>query len=496
MLYAMIAKPPLEGAKLISIDADAAKKIPGVVDVVKFADRAAVLAKNTHAAHLGQLALNPKWDSGKNANVSSDGFMQEFKKIADQPGKIAETRGSIDIEMKKSTHQVTMEYEFPFLAHAPMEPLNCTVDFDGKRADLYAGFQMPDVDLAAAAKVFEIATEKVKMHVTYAGGSFGRRASKTSDYIVEACQLARVVKIPIKVVYAREDDMRGGYYRPMNFHRVKLGVDAHKNLLAWDHMIVGQSIMMGSLFEAGVIKTGLDDTVIEGVKGSPYAIQNFRVQQTLATTPVTVLWWRSVGNTHTAYVMETVIDELAEMGGHDPLEYRRKLLHKSPRQLAVLDLLQKETGWGHKKAPHGRAWGLAIHESFQSVVGNVVEVSIENGMPRVHKVWSVADVGQVVNPDGIASQIEGGVVFAISAILHSEIEIKDGKVIQGNFDQYPVLRMYDTPQVRVAVVKSTAAPTGIGEPGVPPVGPAIANAVYQLTKKRVRVLPFSKGMKA
>jgi isoquinoline 1-oxidoreductase beta subunit len=496
MLYAMITKPPLEGAKLISIDEAAAKKIPGVVDVVRFADRAAVLAKNTHAAHMGQAALNPKWDNGANSTASTDALMKKFKEQSLQNGVLAETRGKVDDEMQKSAHQMTLDYEFPFLAHAPMEPMNTTIDFDGKTAKLYGGMQMPTNDTAAAAKIFGITPDKVEIHVTYAGGSFGRRGSKNSDYVVEACELAKVVKKPIKIVYAREDDMRGGYYRPLTFHRVRLGTDASNSLKAWDHFIVGQSIMKGSPFESFGIKNGIDDAVVEGVRETKYALENFRVQQTLGETPVTSLWWRSVGNTHTAYVMETVIDEICVMGGHDPLEYRKKMLAKSPKHLAVLELLKKETGWGTKKPPPGRAWGLAIHESFQSVVGQVAEVSMVDGFPKVHRVWAAAHVGVVVNPVGVAQQIEGGIVFGLSAILHQEIELKEGQIVQGNYDQYPVIRMNDTPHVSVRLVDTDEPPTGIGEPGVPPIGPAVANAVYRLTKKRVRVLPFTKGLKA
>ena len=289
--------------------------------------------------------------------------------------------------------------------------------------------------------------------------------------------------------------MRGGFYRPMNFHRAKIGLDSKKQLVAWDHHVVGQSLMKGTPFEAMMVKNGIEGAIVEGIQGTAYDLKNFRVQQTRVDTPMTTSWWRSVGNTHTAYVMETAIDELAVMGGHDPLEFRRKLLKKSPRHIAVLDLLKKETGWGHQKPESGKAWGLAIHESFQSVVAHVAEVSMVNGLPKVHRVWSAAHVGCVVNPDGVASQIEGGIVYALSH-LYQQIQVKDGKIVQGNFDTYPVARMNETPRVTVALVKSDEHPTGIGEPGVPPLGPAVANAVFRLTGKRLRKLPFSEGLKA
>jgi isoquinoline 1-oxidoreductase beta subunit len=495
MLYVVVAKPPIEGSKLVSIDKSAAKKILGVVDVVKFADRVAVLAKNTFAAKQGQEALSAKWDSGPNASASTDGFMKSFKEASQKEGLIAEKRGQVEVAMGKAHKKMTFSYEFPFLAHAPMEPMNCTINFDGKKAEIWSGHQMPSLDQIAAAKVLEIEPENVTVHTTYAGGSFGRRGNKVSDYVVEACQLAKVVKKPIKVVWTRENDMRGGYYRPMNFHQVEIGLDEKNHLVAWDHHIVGQGIMSGSPFEKMMVKNGIDPTVVEGVAETAYDLKNFRCQQTLQQTPMTTLWWRSVGHTHTAYVMETLIDELAEAAKHDPMEFRMQLLKKSPRHIAVLEQLKKETNWGHAKPPKGRAWGLAIHESFRSVVGHVVEVSIENGQPKAHKVWSSAHIGQVVNPAGAATQVEGAIVYGLSAALYGEIEVKDGEIVQSNFDDYPVCRMNEMPKISVSFVKSNEHPTGLGEPGLPPLAPAVANAVYRLTKKRVRQLPFSKGLK-
>jgi isoquinoline 1-oxidoreductase beta subunit len=261
MLYAMVAKPPFEGSKLISIDEAAARKVPGVVDVVKFADRAAVVAKNTHAAHLGQKALNAKWDSGTNSTASTDAFMKDFIAIADKGGTVVENRGAVDKNMTASAHKMTLEYQFPFLSHAQMEPLNVTIDFNGDTAELYSGFQMPTGDVAIASKIFGIAPEKVKIHVTYAGGSFGRRGSKDGDYTVEACELAKVLKKPVKIMHTREDDMRGGYYRPMHYHRIELGTDAKKNLLAWNHYVVGQSIFKNTFMAGRMIKDGVDETL-------------------------------------------------------------------------------------------------------------------------------------------------------------------------------------------------------------------------------------------
>lgn len=495
MLYASVAKPPLAGAKISAMDEKAARKVPGVVDVVKFSDRVAVLARNTHAARVGREALAVKWENKTNGSFSTDDLMKSFKEQGRSKGVIAKDTGGVDQALASATRKIEAEFEFPFLAHASMEPMNCTIDYDGKKATIWSGHQMPTIDQGVAAKVLGLPPEKVTVNTVYAGGSFGRRASKMSDYVVEAAELAKIVKKPLKVTWSREDDMRGGFYRPMNYHRVAIGLNDKKEMLAWDHKIVGQTVIGGSVFEPMMVKGGLEGTITEGVSDTHYAFPQFRCDQTRTASPVTTLWWRSVGHTHTAYVMETMIDEAAEAMGKDPLRLRKELLAKSPRHLAVLNLIEKETGWGTKKAPKGRAWGLAIHESFNSVVAQVAEVSLVDGFPKVHKIWAAVDCGLVVNPEGAKTQVEGAIVYGLSAAFHQEIQVKDGQVVQGNFHEYNVLRMQDMPEVKVAFVKGAGSPTGLGEPGVPPAAPAVANAVYRLTKKRLRSLPFSKELK-
>lgn len=495
MVFAVIAKPHLAGGELDSYDESAAKKIPGVLDVVKWGENIAVIGKNTHAAKAGREALRPKFKYSTK-NSSSTEWMKEFKAQADKQGIEAKRAGDAEAGIAKAKTFVEADYEFPYLAHAPMEPLNCTVDYDGKKASLWSGHQMPTLDQGAAAKVLGLRPEDVTVHTTYAGGSFGRRASKVNEYIILSCELAKKLKKPVKVVFTREDDMHGGFYRPMNFHRVKLGFDEKNQLLGWKHHIVGQTVIGGSIFEGMMVKDGLEATVTEGISDTHYDLPNFLVEQTRPVTPVTTLWWRSVGHTHTAYVMETMIDELAHQTKQDPLAMREKMLKKSPRHVAVLKLLRKQVGWGTKKPPQGRAWGLAIHESFNSVVGNVVEVSMEKGFPKVHRVWSAVHCGQVVNPEVAKTQVESSIVFGLSAALYQEIEFKNGEIQQDNFDNYDLLRIQDMPKVDVQFVATSDAPTGLGEPGLPPVAPALANAVYRLTDKRVRVLPFTKGLKA
>ncbi len=489
MLYAVVARPPLPGAKLKSLKDSEAKKVRGVVDVVKFEDRVAVLATNTFSAIKGRDALIIQWDNAANDGLSDTTMMNAMKDIAKKSGLVAEKRGDAEAALLKAKSKANYEYEFPFLAHAPMEPMNCTIHFDGKKAEAWAGFQMPTNDRDAIAKILDLKPENVTLNTTYAGGSFGRRASKTSDYASEAAHLAKIVKKPLKITYTREDDMRAGLYRPMNVHRIEVGFTDKNTLSGWKHHIAGQTVM-GDSFFAGGIKNGLERTVTEGVTESPYQLSNFLCEQTIVPSVVPTLWWRSVGHTHTGYVMETMIDEVAEKMKKDPFALRVELLSKHPRQLATLELLKKISGYGRGKAPQGRAWGMALHESFKTVVGQVAEVSIENGIPIVHKIWAVANCGHVVNPEQAKTQIEGAIVFALSAAFYGQIKIEGGIIQTGNFHDYPVLRINQMPVIEVAFVKSDQKPTGLGEPGVPPTAPAIANALYRLTKQRLRKLPF------
>lgn len=492
MLYVMVARPTIKKASLKSYNEKAALKVKDVVKVIKFDNKVAVVAKNTHAARLGRDALKATWNAGEETKKSSASIMEDFKKRSQEKGLIAENHGSIEQAANKITQTLSLEYEFPYLAHATLEPMNCTINYDGKSAELWAGFQMPTGDHGAAVKALGLPPDKVKITTVYAGGSFGRRANKNSDYTVEACEIAKRIKKPIKVMWTREDDMRAGYFRPMNFHKVQIGLDKNKNIVTWDHHVVGHTVVGDSPMEAMIVKNGLEATVTEGVSESPYKFENFRVQQTIVKSPMTTLWWRSVGHTHTAYAMETALDEVAEKTGKDPFELR-KLHLKDPRHLAVVDLLQKKAKTHLSKLSEGRAWGLAVHESFKSVVGHLVEVSVQNGSPKVHRVWSAVHCGQVVNPEGAKTQVEGAIVFGLSS-LHQQITLQNADIIERNYDTYPVLRIQDMPEVHVEFVASTEPPTGLGEPGVPPILPAVTNALYKITKKRIYTLPFRKEM--
>ena len=489
---AVVAHGPVFGALVKRMNADKVKAIPGVTHVVETTNGIAVVGRGFWAAKKGRDALEIEWDLGPGALLSSEGLRKQYRDLASRPGPVARKPANPEA-MKAAARTIVAEYEFPYLAHAPMEPLNCTVDFRGDAAELWVGSQFQTVDQGAAAKALGLKPEQVKLNTMVAGGGFGRRANPASDYIVEACEVAKAVKVPVKVVWTREDDIKGGYFRPMCVHRVEAGLDAKGGLVAWNHAIVVQSILAGTAFEQYMVKDGIDSTSVEGVADTHYDLPNLQVTLHSPRVEVPVLWWRSVGHSHTAFVMETMVDEAAAAAGQDPVEFRRKLLAKHPRHLKVLDTVAAKAGWGGALPP-GRARGVAIHESFGSVCAQVAEVSVEKGAIRVHRVVAAFDCGMVVNPLTVEAQLQGAIAFGLSAALMGEITLKDGRVEQSNFHDYPVLRLEDMPRVEVHIVASGAErPTGVGEPGTPPVAPAVANALAALTGKRARNLPLGKG---
>lgn len=491
MLTACVARPPRFGAKVKSVDASKAKAIKGVVDVVQFPTGVAVLAQNTWVAWQGRDALKVEWDDSNAFKMSSDAIMAQYRKLADQPGVDARTDGDAEKALSGTSKRIKATYEFPYLAHAPMEPLNCVVQVTDDGCEIWNGEQFQTVDQGAVAKVLGIAPEKVKINMLYAGGSFGRRANPHSDYVVEAATIAKASKrkVPIKMVWTREDDMRGGYYRPMFLHRIEAGLDDKGNVTAWQQRIVGQSIMAGTVM-AGRIKDGIDPVSVEGAANLPYAVPNISVELHSPEIGVPVQWWRSVGSTHSAYAVETFMDELAEAARQDPVEFRRNLLKDSPRWRGVLELAAEKAGWG-EKLPQGRGRGVAVHESFNSYVAQVADVSVQDdGSFKVDRVVIAVDCGVAVNPDVIKAQMEGGMGYGLAAALTGAITLKDGLVQQSNFDSYKILRLADMPQVEVYIVPSGEAPTGVGEPAVPVIAPAVANALYAATGKRHYALPL------
>ena len=487
---ALVAHAPAFGAQLGKMGAEKVKAVPGVTHVVQLSNGVAVVGTSYWAAKKGRDALELEWDIPKdNAVITSEALFARFREAAKTPGKPARKAANAEA-IKASAKTVSAEYEVPFLAHAAMEPLNCTVELRADGAELWVGSQFQTVDQAAAAKVLGLKPEQVRLNTMLAGGGFGRRANPASDYIIEACEVAKEVKVPVKVVWSREDDIRGGYYRPMYVHKVDAGLDAGGRITGWKHVIVGPSIIAGTAFEPFMVKDGIDPTSTEGVADTPYDIANMDVQLHTVNAGVPVLWWRSVGHSHTAFVMETMIDDLAKQAGKDPLAFRRELLGKHPRVLRTLELAAEKAGWG-KPTPAGRARGIAVHESFGTVCAQVAEVSLKGNDVVVHRVVSAIDCGFAVNPMSVEAQVQSAIAFGLSAALYGEITLKDGAVLQSNFHDYRVLRLNEMPQVEVHLVPGGDKPTGVGEPGVPPVAPAVANALFALTGKRARKLPLS-----
>ncbi|WLI91889.1 xanthine dehydrogenase family protein molybdopterin-binding subunit [Massilia sp. R2A-15] len=495
---AVVARPPVFGARVAKLDAGKAKAIKGVIDVLEvLTDRGgrgvAVIADGYWPAKQGRDALAIEWDTGSLEKVNSSRQMADFLAMTKTPGAVA-IKGDTT-KLAAAPKKISAIYEFPYLAHAPMEPLNCVVDLTANSCTVWAGTQFQTADHAAVAATTGLKPEQVTVNTMMAGGGFGRRAVPTSDYIVEAVNVAKAYRAagktgPVKVIWSREDDIRGGYYRPSHVHRADIGLDEHGKIVAWDHAIVGQSIMAGTPFEAFMVKNGVDGTMVEGM-GAPYDVPlNLTAHTAKANVPV--LWWRSVGSTHTAFVMETLIDEAAHIAGMDPVAYRKTLISaKHQRHLAALDLAVAKSGYGKKKLPKGRAYGVALHESFNSVVAYVVEASVVKGVPKLHKVTAGVHCNLAVNPLTIEAQVQGAVLMALGTTLPgAAITLKDGVVEQQNFSDYTVARMPDMPHVDVFIVPSGDAPTGMGEPGVPPLAPAFANAIFALTGKRLRKLPF------
>ena len=485
---AVVAHAPVFGARVKSFNADKVKGIPGVTHVVELQSAVAVVAKNFWAAKKGRDELQVDWDPGPNAQLSTDGLRKQFGELAKTAGKAVKKAGDA-VAIPAGARTIVAEYEVPFLAHAAMEPLNCTIELQGDGAEIWVGSQFQGVDQPAAAKALGLDPAKVKLNTMLAGGGFGRRANPSSDYVIEACEIAKKVKVPLKAVWTREDDIKGGYYRPMYVHRVQAALDAGGKLAGWQHVIVGPSILAGTPFEPMMVKDGIDPTSVEGVGDMPYEVPNLDVTLHTVNAGVPVLWWRSVGHSHTAFVVETMVDEAAKAAGKDPVEFRRAMLGKHPRALKVLDLAASKAGWG-TALPAGRARGIALVESFGSVCAQVAEVSIEGGAPKVHRVVAAFDCGLVVNPLTVEAQMQSAIAFGLSAALHGKITFKDGKVEQSNFHDYPVLRMSEMPRVEVHLVPGGEKPTGVGEPGTPPTAPAVANALFALTGKPVRVLPL------
>jgi isoquinoline 1-oxidoreductase beta subunit len=496
MLVALLKRPPLFGATVRSFDASSATAIPGVVKVVQVPGGVAVVAKGFWAAKQGRDALKVDWDDTNAEKRSSTAIMDEYRRIAEQAAPSARNDGDSAQAIRNAAHKLSASFQFPFLAHAPMEPLDAVVKLTASSCEIWAGDQFQTVDQGNAAKIAGLDPKQVSIHTLYAGGSFGRRANFGSDFIVEAVSIAKACGAdgtPIKLQWTREDDLHGGLYRPMYFHKLEAGLSEKGELTAWRHVIVGQSIMADTPFAPIMIKNGIDPTSVEGAATIAYAIPNLTVDLATTKTGVPILWWRVVGSSHTTFAVEAFIDEVATAAGEDGFTFRRKLLEHQPRMKAVLELAAEKAGWSKDPMPKGKGRGIAVAEAFKTFVAQVAEVSVdETGHVKVDRIVCAVDCGTAINPDIIAAQMEGGIGFGLGAVLYGQITLKDGRVEQDNFNSYRVLRMNEMPKVEVYVVPSAEAPTGVGEPGVAPVGPAVANAIFAATGKRIHVLPFPK----
>ena len=497
LLTAVLARPPRFGAKVGKVRADRVLAMPGVRAVVEVPQGVAVVARDFWSAKKGRDALQIEWDESAAERASSAELRQRYLDLLEQPGTVARDEGDAAKAFSAAPKKLEARFEFPYLAHAPMEPLNCVVRLKDESCEIWAGSQSQTSDQATAARVAGLKPEQVVIHTTLAGGSFGRRANPASDYIAEAVAVARATRhldAPIRLMWTRDDDLRGGYYRPMFAHALRAGLDAQGRPVAWSQRIVGQSILAGSAFETAMVKDGVDRTSVEGAANLAYAIPNLHVDLHSPKVGVPVLWWRSVGHTHTAFATEVFVDELAVAAERDPYLFRRGLLASQPRLKAVLELAAIKADWGKplaEKEGLRRGRGIAVHESFHSYVAEVAEVSVRSdGSFSVDRVVCAVDCGIAVNPDQVRAQMEGGIGFALSAARHSAITLKEGWVEQSNFNNYPLLRIGEMPRVEVHIVPSEAAPTGVGEPGVPPLAPAVANALFAATGKRLRRLPF------
>jgi isoquinoline 1-oxidoreductase beta subunit len=497
MLTAVVAYPERMGAKVAGFDATKAKAVKGVEAVVAFETPArsgvAVIARNFWSAHQGREALTVQWDESHAFKRSSSDLFAEYRELASKPGARARWDGDPEGVLSRAARRIEATYEVPFLAHAPMEPMNCVVQLSPGKCEVWNGEQLQTGSQAALAQFLGIRPQDVSINMLFAGGSFGRRGNFSGEYHVETAAIAKAagLSVPLKLVRTREDDMRAGYYRPMYVHSIVAGLDENNRIVAWRHRLVGQSLAKGTSLEAMMVRKGIDSSSVEGASNLPYDIPNLGVELHTVDLPVPVQFWRSVGSSYNAFVTECFLDDIARTIKADPVQLRRSLLGKHPRHLAALDAVASLASWGKPRA-EGRYAGIAVHESFGTVVAQVAEVARTRNGLELERVFCAVDCGLAVNPNIVTMQLESAIGFGLSAALSGAITFKDGHVEQGNFHEYPVVRMHQMPDVKVRILDTGAkAPSGIGEPGVPVIAPALVNALATMSGKPIRILPLS-----
>jgi len=485
LLVAQVVRPPVLGGAVARVDAAAARAVPGVVDVLEIPHGVAVVAEGFWAARQGRQALTAEWDAGQWGDLSSARIDAMLREIV-RTGADARNDGNAEQALAGAATRLEAVYEAPYLAHATMEPMNCTAHVRPDACEIWVGTQAQTSSVQAAARITGLPAERITVHTLYLGGGFGRRSQ--TDFVEDAVHLSKATGRPVKVIYTREDDMRAGWYRPVTYNELAAGLDAQGWPVAWVHRIAGASIVE----QFGPLRNGIDASSVEGAANLPYRVPNVHVTYAAPKLPVTTWWWRSVGSSQNAYITECFLDELARAGGHDPLTYRQQLLSSHPRHLRVLNTAAEKIGWG-RALPEGHALGLAVHECFGSWVAQAADVTMETDGPRVHRVVCAVDCGRAINPDQIAAQMDSGVIYGLSAALWGRITLDQGRPQQTNFHDYRVVRMRETPRIETHIVNAGDAHGGIGEPGTAPTAPAVCNAIFALTGKPVRKLPIQQA---
>ena len=479
MVYAVVARCPVFGGKVASFDATKAKAVPGVQQVVQITRGVAVVADNTWSAMEGRKALQLQFDEGKNANLSSASIRELFVNLAAKPGAIARNDGDANAALASGAKKLEAVYEAPYMSHAPMEPMNCTADVRPDSAEVWVSTQIQTAAMGSTAKITGLSPDKIQIHTMFLGGGFGRRGG--DDFVSEAVEISKAIGKPVKLTWSREDDMQHDLYRPASYSTFAGALDKDGWPVAWNTRVVCPSF--------GGLRNGVDRTSVEGIVDLEYAIPNFHVDYHPPDVDIPTTYWRSVGYSQNTFFSESFLDELAHAAGKDPVEFRRHLLAKSPRLLGVLELAAAKADWG-KPLPAGHGRGIAVVNNIGSYNAQVAEVSVDKGKLRVHRVVCAVDCGHAINPAGIEQQIQSGIVYGLSSAMKGSITIERGRVVQGNFNHYDVLRIDEMPVVEVHIVPSQAAPGGIGEASTPSIIPAVANAIFAVTGKRLRKLPI------